>query len=108
VGGRRAGLVTVLIVVVIASSAAVLVLLTDVPLFLVYAVWIAPVVVLIPYAYPSAERRGYFDLLRGGRVSWMMLARNVILIGLFCSLLLELAARGRPRAAGPADTGTTG
>jgi len=40
----------VLIVVVIASSAAVLVLLTDVPLFLVYAVWIAPVVVLIPYA----------------------------------------------------------
>jgi hypothetical protein len=47
------------IVVVIASSAAVLVLLTDVPLFLVYAVWIAPVVVLIPYAYPSTERRGY-------------------------------------------------
>jgi uncharacterized membrane protein len=59
VGRRRAGLVTLLIVVVIASSAAVLVLLTDVPLFLVYAVWIAPVVVLIPYAYPSAERRGY-------------------------------------------------
>ena len=59
VGRLRAGLVTVSIVVVIASSAAVLVLLTDVPLFLVYAVWIAPVVVLIPYAYPSAERRSY-------------------------------------------------
>lgn len=42
---------------------------------------------------------GYFDLIRGGRVSWMMLARNVILIALFCSLLLELAARGRAWAA---------
>jgi hypothetical protein len=42
---------------------------------------------------------GYFDLIRGGRVSWMMLARNVILIALFCSLLLELAARGRARTA---------
>lgn len=42
---------------------------------------------------------GYFDLLRGGRVSWMMLARNLILVTLFCSLLLELVARGRTWAA---------
>jgi hypothetical protein len=56
---RRAVVVTVSLVVVIASGAAVLALLTDLPLSLVYAVWIAPVVVLIPYAYPSAERRGY-------------------------------------------------
>jgi hypothetical protein len=49
----------VLIAVVIASSVAALVLLTDVPLFLGYAVWIAPLIVLIPYAYPSAERRCY-------------------------------------------------
>ncbi len=48
-----------LIVVVIASSTAALVLLTDVPLFLAFAVWMAPVVVLIPYAYPSAETRRY-------------------------------------------------
>jgi uncharacterized membrane protein len=52
--------------------------------------------------------KGYFDMLRGGRVSWMLLARNVILVALFCALLLELAARGRAGAAGPADTGTTG
>jgi len=38
----------------------------------------------------------------------VMLARNVILVALFCLPLLELAARGRPGAAGPADTGTTG
>jgi hypothetical protein len=51
---------------------------------------------------------GYFDMLRGGRVSWMLLARNVILVALFCALLLELAARRRPLTAGPTDTGTTG
>jgi hypothetical protein len=51
--------VTVSIGVAIASSTAALVRLTDVPLFLSYAIWVAPLVVLIPYAYPSAERRGY-------------------------------------------------
>jgi hypothetical protein len=59
VGGRRAVLITVFIVVVIASSATTLVLLTDVALFLALAIWIAPVVVLIPFAYPSVERRHY-------------------------------------------------
>jgi hypothetical protein len=59
VGGRRAVLVTVFIVVVIASSATTLVLLTDVALSLALAVWIAPVLVLIPYAYPSDGRRHY-------------------------------------------------
>ena len=88
-----------------------------------YMVWIAAAVPLAlgrirPYALTATLAAllltlyvydwGYFDLLRGGRVSWMMLARHVILVALFCSLLRELAARGRPRAAGPADTGTTG
>ena len=88
-----------------------------------YMVWIAAAVPLAlgrirPYALTATLAAllltlyvydwGYFDLLRGGRVSWMMLARNVILVALFCSLLRELAARGRPRAAGPADAGTTG
>ena len=59
VRGWRAIRVTVLIIVVIASGAAALALLTDLPLFLVYAVWIAPVVVLIPHAYPRAEKRLY-------------------------------------------------
>jgi hypothetical protein len=48
---------------------------------------------------------GFFDLLAGGRTSWVMLTRNLILVVLFGSLLLELAARGRVRAAGPADLG---
>jgi hypothetical protein len=87
-----------------------------------YMVWIAAAVPLAlgrirPYALTATLAAllltlyvydwGYFDLLRGGRVSWMMLARNVILVALFCSLLLELAARGRPGAAGPAGTRTT-
>jgi hypothetical protein len=38
---------------------------------------------------------GYDELLQAGRVSWVMLARNVVLVALFCSLLLELAARRR-------------
>jgi uncharacterized membrane protein len=88
VGSRRAGLVTVLIVFVIASSAAVLVLLTDVPLFLVYAVWIAPVVVLIPYAYPPADKRSYgvwtvaaslvLPALAAASIIWLILTRGKI------------------------------
>jgi hypothetical protein len=38
---------------------------------------------------------GYDELLQAGRVSWVMLARNVVLVALFCSLVLELAARSR-------------
>jgi hypothetical protein len=57
--GRRIALVTVSIVIGIASSAAALVLSTDVPLFLAYSVWVGPVVVLVPYAYASTERRPY-------------------------------------------------
>lgn len=60
--------------------------------------------VLTLYIYDE----GYNDLLRGGRVSWMLLARNVILVAVFCSLLRELAERRCPGPAGPADTGTTG
>jgi hypothetical protein len=46
---------------------------------------------------------GYFDLLRGGHASWVMLGRNAILVALFCGLILELAARRRAWAAAPAD-----
>jgi hypothetical protein len=38
---------------------------------------------------------GYDELLQAGRISSVMLARNVVLVALFCSLLLELAARRR-------------
>jgi hypothetical protein len=85
---RRAVLVTVSIVVPIASGAAVLALLTGLPLFLVYAVWIAPVVVLIPFAYPPADKRRYgvwtvaaalvLPALAAAWVIWLILTRGVI------------------------------
>jgi hypothetical protein len=34
---------------------------------------------------------GAFDLIAGGRASWVMLARNLILVGIFALLLRELA-----------------
>lgn len=86
--GWRVVLVTALIVVLIASGGAVLALLTDLPLFLVFAVWIAPVVVLIPYAYPPVERRSYgiwtvaaalvLPAVVATWVVWLVLARGVI------------------------------
>jgi hypothetical protein len=84
----RAVQVTVLIVVAIASGATALALLTDLPLFLVYAVWIAPVVALIPYAYPPPEKRRYGVRTVAGAlvlpavaatwVVWLVLTRGVI------------------------------
>jgi hypothetical protein len=84
-----------------------------------YMVWVAAAVPLAlgrirPYALAATLAAllltlyiynwGYFDLLRGGIVSWVMLARNLILVALFCALLFELAARGRTPTAGPART----
>jgi hypothetical protein len=52
---------------------------------------------------------GYYDLLDAEAAeSWVMLMRNIVLIAVFCSLALELAARGRARETIPADAGTTG
>jgi hypothetical protein len=85
---RRTVLVTVSIVVVVASGVVVLALLTDLTLFLVYAVWIAPVVVLIPYAYPPADKRSYgvwtvvgalvLPASAAACVVWLVLTRGVI------------------------------
>jgi len=39
---------------------------------------------------------GYYDLLESaGLATWVLLARNLVLVALFCALVLELAARGR-------------
>ena len=51
---------------------------------------------------------GYLDLLEAGRVSWVMLARNLVLVALFCSLVIELAARRGAGPAIPARAGTMG
>jgi hypothetical protein len=37
----------------------------------------------------------YQDLLQAGQVSWLLLARNLLLVALFCALALELATRCR-------------
>jgi hypothetical protein len=88
-----------------------------------YMVWVAAAVPLAlgrvrPYALTATLAAllltlyvydwGYFDLLRGGIVSWVMLARNLILVGLFCALLFELAARGRAPTPRPAEARATG
>jgi hypothetical protein len=39
----------------------------------------------------------YTNLLHGGQMSWALLARNVVLIALFSSLVLELAGQRRAR-----------
>jgi hypothetical protein len=73
-----------------------------------YLVWVAAVV---PLAFGSIRtfalsatvvaslltmyvyRWGYFDLLDAGRASWLMVARNFVMVALFCSLVVELAGR---------------
>jgi hypothetical protein len=44
---------------------------------------------------------GYDDLLKAGWTSWVMLARNLVLVAVFCSLLLELTWSARVRATTP-------
>jgi hypothetical protein len=85
---RRAVLATVLIGAPIASGAAVLAMLTDLPTFLVLAVWIAPAVVLVPYAYLPPETRPYgiatvvaalvLPAAVATWVVWLVLTRGVI------------------------------
>ena len=46
-------------------------------------------------------RWAYPDLLDAGRASWLMVARNAVMVALFGSLVAELASRGRARVAVP-------
>ncbi|MGH3084525.1 MAG: hypothetical protein ACRDNP_10815, partial [Gaiellaceae bacterium] len=81
-------------------AAAVPLALGQVRPFALAATVVAALLTRYVYVY------GYYDLLRAERVSWVMLARNLVLVALFCSLLLELAARARVPAATPPDAGT--
>lgn len=78
-----------------------------------YMVWVAAAVPLalgrvtrfvLPAAVVSllltraVYREGYFDMLEAGRWSWVLLARNLLLVGIFAALVLELASRARARA----------
>jgi hypothetical protein len=75
-------------IVLVTAGATALALLTDLPAFLVAAVWIAPVVVLIPYAYPPAEQRQYgawtvvaalvLPAIATSWVVWLILTHGVI------------------------------
>ena len=51
--------------------------------------------VLTMYVY----QWGYPDLLVAGHTSWVMVARNAVMVALLCSLLVELAGRSPRRAA---------
>jgi hypothetical protein len=81
-------IVTLSIVGAIVASSAALLLFTTLPLFLVSGIWVAPVVVLIPYAYPPAGRRAYgmwtlvaalvLPAITSVWVVWLILTRGVI------------------------------
>jgi hypothetical protein len=73
---------------VIAAGVAALLALTDLEFFLASGVWVAPVAVLIPYAYPASDRRPYgiatviaalaLPALTSIWVVWLVLTRGVI------------------------------
>jgi hypothetical protein len=70
------------------AGAAALSLCTDLPLYLASGVWIAPLIVLIPYAFPEGGRRAYgrravaaalaLPAITSIWVVWLILTRGVI------------------------------
>jgi hypothetical protein len=82
-------------------AAAVPLALGRVRWFTLTATVVAAVLTRYIYIY------GYDDLLVAGSVSsWVMLARNIVLVAIFCSLALELRGRRRAPAATSAGFGT--
>jgi hypothetical protein len=57
--GSRTALITASIAAVIVGGVAALLVFTDLRLFLASAIWIAPVVVLIPFVFPAGAQRAY-------------------------------------------------
>lgn len=81
-------MVTAAIFAVMVAATSALLVLTDLKFFLASGVWIAPLVVLIPYAFPQGGRRAYgfrtvvmaliLPALAGIWVVWLVLTRGVI------------------------------
>ena len=69
-------------------------------------VFALPATVVVALLTRYIYNDGYNDLLQAGRTSWVMFARNAVLVALFCSLVLELAARAHASADTPTDTVT--
>lgn len=86
--GSRAVLVTASIVGVMVAGTGALLMLTDLEFFLASGVWIGPVVVFIPYAFPQGGQRAYglwtvvaalaLPTFTGIWVVWLVLTRGVI------------------------------
>lgn len=86
--GSRAVLATASIVGVMVAGTGVVLIFTDLEFFLASGVWIAPVVVLIPYAFPQGGQRAYglrtvvaalaLPAFAGIWVVWLVLTRGVI------------------------------
>jgi Glycosyltransferase family 87 len=55
--------------------------------------------VLTTYVY----QWGYPDLLEAGHTSWVMVARNAVMVAVFCSLLVELRGRSKTTVVGQAS-----
>jgi hypothetical protein len=70
-------------------------------------VFALPATVVVALLTRYIYNDGYNDLLQAGRTSWVLFARNVVLVALFCSLVLELAARAYARADTPTGAVTT-
>ena len=86
--GTGTALVTVSAVTVIVGGVASLLVFTDLQLFLAFGIWIAPVVVLIPFVYPADGERAYglrtvvaalvLPAITGIWVVWLVLSHGVI------------------------------
>jgi hypothetical protein len=86
--GSWTALITGAIAAVIVGGVAALLLFTDLELFLASGVWIAPVVVLIPFVFPARAQRAYglptvvaalvLPAITSIWVVWLVLSHGVI------------------------------
>jgi len=65
-----------------------------------------PAAVVAALLTRSLYRVGYSDLLEAGPWSWVVLARNIVLVAIFAALVLELVARSRATHVTRADART--